>query len=425
MKFFRNLPKFRTILLGLVALFVAFNAAFFSISGLSKLFAGAAFAVILMASSLEAAKLIAASFLHNHWNKINKLMKIYLITGITVLIIITSAGIYGFLTAAYQTTADELSILDKQTSIIELKKTRFQDQLNDYSSEKTNLSTSITDLTAGLANNVIQYKDKETGNIITTTSGSTRRVLEAQLNDAKSQRDLISQKIETLSDSVTSLDIQILNLQSNNETAAEVGPLKYMAKISGKSMDTIVNWFALLIIFVFDPLAVTLIIAFNKALELDREDRLKDTLTNNNKTPEVDKSYQVYGENGNTKSEKFSDEILTKFDEYFENASEEELQADIDYINSLNSIDDDQNEPSPDEDDSDPNFEVMKAKLAYDNGDWSKPTSDGRPFYEHPWFDWKQKKRWINNQNAIDYWIKNKNGSYDDLILHRGKIKFK
>ena len=269
--------KLRTILLGLSALFIAVAAAYFSVTGLSKLFAGASTAVILMASSLEFGKLIAAGFLYNYWNKINKFLRTYLLIGVGVLILITSAGIYGFLTSAYQITADQLSIMDKQTEVVELKKNRYQEQLDGYISERNQLTQSITELSKGLSNNVIQYTDSQ-GKTITTTSSANRKSFENQLSDAKAQRDLISTKIEALTDSVTNLDVQIIELQSGNELAAEVGPLKYLSEITGKPMNVIVNWFALLIIFVFDPLAVTLVIAFNTALKVDKGEKETDEI---------------------------------------------------------------------------------------------------------------------------------------------------
>jgi hypothetical protein len=135
--------KFRTILLGVSALLIASAAAFFSVTGLSKLFAGASTAVILMASSLEFGKLISAGFLYNYWDKINKVLRTYLLIGVCVLIVITSAGIYGFLTSAYQTTADQLGVVDKQTEIVNLKKNRFEEQLKSYNEEKTQLNQTM------------------------------------------------------------------------------------------------------------------------------------------------------------------------------------------------------------------------------------------------------------------------------------------
>ena len=250
------------------ALCLAGCAAYYSVYGLSKLFSAQAFAVIIMASILEGSKLVTATYLHRYWKKLNLLLKSYLTIAVIVLMMITSLGIYGFLTSAYQTTSDELTILDKQISVIEMKKQRFVDQLNSYSDEKNQLAESITELTKGLSNNKVQWRDKETNQIITSTSSKTRKVLQTQLNDFKIQRDKISLKIESLTDSVTKLDLQVLDINSNSELTAEVGPLKYISNVTGYPMDNIVNYFVLAFIFVFDPLAVLLLISANKAFEL-------------------------------------------------------------------------------------------------------------------------------------------------------------
>ena len=257
--------------MSLSTLALAGSAAYYSVFGLSSLFAGARFEVIIMAGALEFSKLIIASYLHNNWSKAGW-MKWYLTLAVGVLMVITSAGIYGFLTSAYQKTADQLGVMDKQISVIELKKGRFQEQLDYYNVEKENLSQSISDLREGLSNNVIQYKDRETGQIITTTSSSQRRTLERQLSSAVETRDGVSLKIEVLTDSITSLDLQILDLESNNEVAGEIGPLRYMAEITGRPMNVIVNWFTLLIVFVFDPLAISMVIALNKLTAKEEDD---------------------------------------------------------------------------------------------------------------------------------------------------------
>ena len=256
---------------------LAGTAAYYSVFGLSSLFAGAKFEVIIMASALELAKLIVASYLHNHWSKLGLLLKSYLTLGVAILMIITSAGIYGFLTSAYQTTADQLTNVDKQVAVVEMKRDRFSESLEGYKIERNQLNGSITELTKGLSNNTIQYTDS-LGRIITTTSSSTRRVLNSQLDDMKEQRNRVSIKMESVTDSITKLELQILDLESNNEVAAEIGPLRYMAKITGKSMDVIVNWFTLMIVFVFDPMAIAMVIAVNKFFGNGRkeEDDLED-----------------------------------------------------------------------------------------------------------------------------------------------------
>lgn len=243
---------------------LAGSAAYYSVFGLSSLFAGARFEVIIMAGALEFSKLIIASYLHNHWSKAGW-MKWYLTLAVGVLMIITSAGIYGFLTSAYQKTADQLGVMEKQINVIELKKDRFQDQLDYYNTEKVSLNNSIADLRNGITNNKIQYKDT-LGNIITTQSSSTRKLLTKELDLAVQSRSEVSVKIESVTDSITKLDLQILDLESNNEVAAEIGPLRYMAEITNKPMNVIVNWFTLLIVFVFDPLAIAMVIALNKLI---------------------------------------------------------------------------------------------------------------------------------------------------------------
>lgn len=257
------------------ALCLATSAAYYSVFGLSKLFSAQALAVIIMAGTLEVSKLITATYLHRYWKKLNLLLKMYLTTAVVVLMFITSLGIYGFLVSAYQTTADQLTIIGKQIAVIELKKDRFNEQLTSYNNEKTQLGESISELSKGLSNNVIQYKDKTTGEIITTTSSSTRRVLNAQLDDFKEQRNIVSTKIESMTDSITKLDLQILDIESNSDVAAEIGPLKYIAELTNNPMDKIVNWFILVFIFVFDPLAVILLIGANRAFDIVNETKYK------------------------------------------------------------------------------------------------------------------------------------------------------
>ena len=252
----------------IAALTLASSAAYYSVYGISKLFSAAAVAVAVMAGTLEASKLIAATYLHRYWKKINFLLKFYLTTAVIILMIITSIGIYGFLTAAYQTTANELFVMDKEIAVIEMKKSRYQEQLNGYSEEKNQLANSITEITKGLSYNKVQWKDKETGQILTSTSSSTRRVLKAQLDDFKIQRNNVNKKIESLTDSVTKLDIQILDIQSNSTVTNEIGPLKYVSELLDQPMNQVVNWFILIFIFVFDPFAIVLLISANKAFDI-------------------------------------------------------------------------------------------------------------------------------------------------------------
>lgn len=248
----------------LSSLTIASVAAFFSISGLGSLFAGAFIPVVIMASALEAGKLITASFLTRHWSDLTSFLKTYYIVATSMLIVITSAGIYGFLTAAYQTTADQLSVIEQQVSVLDLKRNRYQEQLDLLITERSQVTDQINQLTEGLTNNQIQYVDPETGQLVTSTSRATREALQEQINIANGQRGNVDDRITSFSDSITSIDIQKLEIESGNEVIAEIGPLRYLSNLTGWSMDKVVNVFALMIIFVFDPLAVSLVVGYNR-----------------------------------------------------------------------------------------------------------------------------------------------------------------
>jgi len=254
-------------LIALSALSVSASAAFYSVSGLSKLFAGAAFAVIIMAASLEIAKLVIASLLYQYRKNLPKLLKWYLSMACVVLILITSMGIYGFLSAAYQETAAKAGNIDAQIALIETKRDNVKEQLVVYNEEKSSINKAVADLRKGLSNNVIQYKDRETGEIITTTSSSTRRALEKQLDQAIERQTQINAKVDELNTKIFDYETEIVEVRTSDAVSSELGPLKYLSGLTGTPMDKIINWLLLTIIFVFDPLAIALVVAANFAFE--------------------------------------------------------------------------------------------------------------------------------------------------------------
>ena len=239
-------------IIALSALSVSASAAFYSVFGLSHLFAGASTQVIIMAGALEAAKLVVASLLYQYWDTINKFLRIYFMLAVFILMVITSGGIYGYLSGAYAETSTQSDFLDKQVAIIDQKRTRFEEQ-------RIELKKSIQNWSEALANpTTIQYVDKETGQLVTTTSSRQRRLLEGQLKDANVRYNAVT-------DSIAHLDITILDAQINNDSARELGPLMYIATLTNQPMDKIINWFMMLIIFVFDPLAIAMVVAANMA----------------------------------------------------------------------------------------------------------------------------------------------------------------
>jgi len=248
------------------------TAAYYSIIGLSKLFAGVATAVIIMASFLEMSKLTLATLLHSYWEILNVTSKIYYIVSLVVLSLLTSAGIYGMLSGGYQETANKSNLIDSKVKLLETKKTSFEKIKGQYEIEKQSLTENITSLRNALGNNTQSYVDAK-GNVISYSSSANRKSFETQLEVAIQKDEQLTSKVQTYNDSIISLETQIVEAQSNTELAAELGPLKYLANLTGISMDKIINYLLLVIIFVFDPLAIALVIAANFAFaQLKKKD---------------------------------------------------------------------------------------------------------------------------------------------------------
>jgi hypothetical protein len=254
------------LLIAFSALSVSVSAAFYSVSGLSKLFAGAAFAVIVMAASLEIAKLVIASLLYQYRKNLPKFLKWYLSMACVVLILITSMGIYGFLSAAYQETAAKAGSIDSQITLIEVKRDNIKEQLAVYNEEKSSINSAVADLRTGLSNNKIQYTDT-LGNVITTTSRATRNALTKQLDQAIDRQTIINGKVDDLNQKLFDYETEIVEVRLSDAVSSELGPLKYLSGLTGLPMDQIINYLLLTIIFVFDPLAIALVVAANFAFD--------------------------------------------------------------------------------------------------------------------------------------------------------------
>ncbi len=297
------------LLIAFSALSVSISAAFYSVSGLSKLFAGAAFAVIVMAASLEIAKLVIASLLYQYRKNLPKFLKWYLSMACVVLILITSMGIYGFLSAAYQETAAKAGSIDSQITLIEVKRDNIKEQLAVYNEEKSSINSAVADLRTGLSNNKIQYTDT-LGNVITTTSRATRNALTKQLDQAIERQTVINEKIDGLNLRLFEYEEEIVEVKLSDAVSSELGPLKYLSGLTGTPMDKIINWLLLTIIFVFDPLAIALVVAANFAFDHAYPKR-QENLYGEKIEPEEDNPtlfpddydedrMNVIGQNGNT-----------------------------------------------------------------------------------------------------------------------------
>jgi len=256
--------------IALSALSVSGSAAFYSVSGLGKMFAGASLQVMVLAGSLEFAKLVTASLLYQYWKKLNIGLKIYLSIATLILILITSAGIYGFLSSAYQETSfkvqnqdKNIEILDKNISIIKTEITNFESQIKQKNDRLGQLTAIRTNL-------------QSTQDVLIEKAKSTNAVRQ-QIKDVDSEIKRMDSEISVLNDSISSkntrissIEMQKLGVSSNADLAKEVGPLKYIAKLTGSTIDSVVNWYIIVLMLVFDPLAIALVIASNFAFEMSK-----------------------------------------------------------------------------------------------------------------------------------------------------------
>jgi len=253
------------IYLGIAALLIAGSAGFFSVFGLSKLFAGAALSVIIMAGSLEFGKLVTAAFLYRYWDKVNLFQKTYLMTAVLTLVLITSAGIFGYLSNAYQGATVNF---EKQSNQL----FAYEDRLEQLQEDKVFLKDELEVQVNDLPENYITAKRK--------------------------LREEYNPRIQSVNDEILRVKGEIGDLKVGLvETGVDVGPAIYLARTFNTDVDSVVKFFIFILIFVFDPLAVMLVVAFNQALVLREEERQpKDGKQKSMLTEKVKSWWEVYGE---------------------------------------------------------------------------------------------------------------------------------
>lgn len=265
-------------IIALSALSVSGSAAFYSVSGLGKMFAGASTQVMVLAGSLELAKLVTASLLYQYWKQLNGFLKTYLSISTLILILITSAGIYGFLSSAYQETAFKVQNQDKNIEILDKDVLVIQTEIKNYESQIGQKNSRLTQLTS------MRTNLQTTQDVLIEKSKSTSAIRK-QISEVDSEIKRMDSEISIMNDSISSKNTKIggiernkLDIASNSDLAKEVGPLKYIADLTGKSLDQVVNWYIIVLMLVFDPLAIALVIAANFAFEMSKDKEKKEII---------------------------------------------------------------------------------------------------------------------------------------------------
>ena len=267
---------------GFIALMLSCCAAFFSIVGLAKLFAGAAAAVVVMASVLEASKLITASFLYQHWKTVSKTLKFYLLTAMVIIALITSLGIYGFLSGAYQNTKSMYDLTQTQTDSLNTQKLYFESSVENFKFQLNTKTTQLNNLT-----NIRNSQEQRATQLVSLKKSSASADKSAKQTDASIKTlnldiDELNKKIIAYSDSASKMNIAVKQLSLKNELSSELGSLVYISNVLDVPMDRVVNVLIILFIIVFDPLAICMVLAFNY-LNKPNEENEKEIPNSNDK----------------------------------------------------------------------------------------------------------------------------------------------
>ena len=429
-------------LVGLSAIVVAGCAAYFSVTGLGVLFAGASVSVMVMAGSLEFAKLVAATYLKQQWDTIKGFNKWYLATSVATLMLITSAGIFGYLSNAFQQQNLELQKVERDIAVYQTQITKNDAEIARYTNQLNNQQNIRNSQESNLSKQI--DKDK-----------STSRVTQ-MIKTADKEIASVSKRIDELTiQNNVALD-SINSIKNNNiELEREVGGFRFVAEAFNVPLNDVVKFFILIIVLVFDPLAVALIIAFNGLIMKRKEDeedtkeyevygdkqKQKDALTEMMKNDQElglydetitlsEKDAKVFFNEIENPSEpnealieaaqKYETEKKNEIDSATTNVEEDEvtltdaekkalepeitdeillgLQADynprgidLDGDGSIDGIDTD-GDGMIDKVTAHPNRAQVIRNLA--------------PYYARPDFNWDDRKNWINDQNAVNYWIK-------------------
>lgn len=257
----KNYIKFEH-LIGLSAIFIAGCAAYFSILGIGMLFSGSSIAAMTMALSLELGKLVASSFLFRFWNKTQKFLKIYLVMAVITLMIITSLGIFGYLSSAYQSSSIENQLFEEKITSVETQKKYSQDVILEAKKRIDNITSLRTTqenrLSQLLTNNYIVRNQVELDNVNQQT--------QELINQSQKNLESENNKIEKATVDIEKCNAQITDLKLNMGHKKDVITFKFVAEALHMDLNTVVKWFISILISVFDPMAVCLLLAYNTSV---------------------------------------------------------------------------------------------------------------------------------------------------------------
>ena len=273
-------------ILGLSAFLLASCSGFFSIKGIALLFAASFWSVAIMAGSLECAKLVCTSYLYRYWSDINKSIKFYMLSATLLLMLITSLGVFGFLSDAFQRNFSQYSLNVNKIQALKSQQTFFASQVDFNKNKLKDLielqKTYQSSLDSAVKQDVTTTKTT-TGGLF--SSGKTEKVTDSKLLDSRNkivegsqqninslfnQIQIVTIELSSLETKTSQIAQEIIGLEADN-TKGEIGTFKFVSEAFGMKIENAVRLFIILIVIVFDPLAVALIIGFNNILKKEKE----------------------------------------------------------------------------------------------------------------------------------------------------------
>lgn len=261
----------------LMAVTLAATVAYVSISGLLTVFSGAGFLGLLFFSAIEISKIIATSAIHTYGKKIGWVYNGLLSLGIIIAMGITSMGVYGFLSSGYQKNAAKSDGADREIALLDNKIKLKEKSRESINSQLLQTQKSISQLRNALGNNTQSRVDRN-GNVITTTSSANRKAFEKQLEVATQTETRLTNDLNAADSVINVLSEDKVQLETDAAMSSELGPLKYLAEVTGSSMDNVMKWFILLLIVIGDPMAILMIIIFNKIINDDKDDTVSEVV---------------------------------------------------------------------------------------------------------------------------------------------------
>lgn len=315
-----------------MAVGMAATVAYVSVSGLVKLFAGAGVVGLIFFTAIEAGKIVATSAIHTFNKKIGWVYNTILSVFIVIAMAITSLGIYGFLSSSYKETFAKLDGMNSQIALLETKKDGYNKQIELINKDRDAIRGQINDLNQALKDNKSQYVDKNTGNVVTYSDSRNRKAIMSQLTEVRGRETQLNTKSDSLTDLVFQIETQITETELGNDVAAELGPLKYLADVTGMTMDDVMKYFIILLMVIGDPMAVVMVVVYNKIAHQTPEEKEEEEreLIEKAKKLEIEKVMKKAAEASKKRREESEEEEPTALanSQYREELTQDAIPAD-------------------------------------------------------------------------------------------------